>query len=307
MIVAVLWTVSALAAEIATKRSNVMVLNVWRMSLALLISVILIWFTTGCPLPFMAGIKAWAWLLLSGFVGYFLGDWCLFKSYILIGSRCGQLFMTLAPAFTAFFAWVILKQALSWTTLIAIFVTLSGIFIAVTDSKGAEEGSPITHKGILLGIGAALGQGLGLVLSKIGLDCFISNIQESQLDELTYILPFGSNLIRCIAGTICYFLWYMISRSKKNQPKAIPLSCLIHDRKAMKALTITLISGPFLGVGLSLTAVQYTAAGIASTLMATTPILILLPSYWLFKQPITLKSIIGSIISCIGVSLFFLV
>ena len=71
-------------------------------------------------------------------------------------------------------------------------------------------------------------------------------------------------------------------------------------------MLVAVFSGPFIGVGFSLMAVQYTAAGIASTLMALTPILILLPSRWLFGQPITSKSVVGAIISCVGVSLFFL-
>ena len=66
------------------------------------------------------------------------------------------------------------------------------------------------------------------------------------------------------------------------------------------------MTGPFIGVGFSLMAVEYTAAGIASTLMATTPILILLPSRWLFGQPITPRAVLGAIISVVGVSLFFL-
>ncbi len=53
-------------------------------------------------------------------------------------------------------------------------------------------------------------------------------------------------------------------------------------------------------------AVQYTEAGIASTLMALTPIIIILPSYWLFHQKITWKAVVGAVISVIGVSLFFL-
>ena len=47
-------------------------------------------------------------------------------------------------------------------------------------------------------------------------------------------------------------------------------------------------------------------AGIASTLMALTPIIIILPSYWLFQQKITWKAVVGAFISVIGVSLFFL-
>ena len=74
----------------------------------------------------------------------------------------------------------------------------------------------------------------------------------------------------------------------------------------MVALVIAVLSGPLIGVGFSLMAVQYTAAGIASTLMATTPIIILLPSYYMFHQKITLKGVIGAVISVVGVSLFFL-
>ena len=53
-------------------------------------------------------------------------------------------------------------------------------------------------------------------------------------------------------------------------------------------------------------AVQYTSAGIASTLMALTPVLILLPSHLIFKEKISKQSIIGACISVIGVSMFFL-
>jgi drug/metabolite transporter (DMT)-like permease len=53
-------------------------------------------------------------------------------------------------------------------------------------------------------------------------------------------------------------------------------------------------------------AVQYTEAGIASTLMALTPILILVPSYFYYRQAVTLKEAVGAVISVAGVSLFFL-
>jgi drug/metabolite transporter (DMT)-like permease len=85
-----------------------------------------------------------------------------------------------------------------------------------------------------------------------------------------------------------------------------PLREAMGDRKGMAVATATTIFGPFVGVGFSLMAVQYTAAGIASTLMAMTPIIIILPSWWLFRQPITWKAVVGAVISVVGVSLFFL-
>ena len=113
--VAFSWTIAALASEIGSRRLGVFVMNVWRMGVALLMSALLMWFTMGSPYPVGAGAETWGWLLASGVVGYFFGDWCLFNSYLTIGSRMGQLFMTLAPMFTALSAWTMLGQTLSWT------------------------------------------------------------------------------------------------------------------------------------------------------------------------------------------------
>ena len=306
--VACSWTVAALFSEIGSRHLGVFVMNVWRMSLALLFSVLLMWVFVGSPYPAYASIEAWLWLLASGVVGYFFGDWCLFNSYLTIGSRFGQLFMTLAPAFTALFAFLMLGQTLSWHALLAMAVTMGGIAIAVTDKSSTGTGLPL--KGVLFGLGAALGQGLGLVLSKIGLDHYIASVPASLLPSVGSYLPFGSNLIRCIAGLFCFSLFYYINKEREvhraHPQRKVTLRSSVADHRGLAAMLVAVVSGPFLGVGFSLMAVEYTAAGIASTLMATTPILILLPSRWLFGQPITVRSVVGAVISVVGVSLFFL-
>ena len=96
LVVAVSWTATALFAEIATKRVGQLTMNVARMIASLILLGATLWIFTGSPLPLYADQTTWMWLSLSGFVGYVLGDYCLFNSYIVIGSRFGQLFMTLA-------------------------------------------------------------------------------------------------------------------------------------------------------------------------------------------------------------------
>jgi drug/metabolite transporter (DMT)-like permease len=119
-------------------------------------------------------------------------------------------------------------------------------------------------------------------------------------DMPSWLVPFSANFYRCVAGIIGFtLLMYM------RQGMA-PLREAMHDRKGLTVATATTIFGPFVGVGFSLMAVQYTAAGIASTLMATTPIIIILPSYWLFKEQITWRAVVGAVVSVVGVSLFFL-
>ena len=301
LFVACSWTIAALSSEIGSRRLGVFVMNVWRMAIALLLSAILMWWVLGSPYPVYAHCQTWGWLLLSGVVGYFFGDWCLFNSYLTIGSRFGQLFMTLAPMFTALTAWMMLGQTLSVNTLLAMAVTLTGIAISIL-SRGDNHRIALSlpTKGILFGIGAGLGQGVGLVLSKIGLDHYIQDIPTDILPSIENYLPFGANMIRCVAGLACFSVWLIL---RGEMPR---MRTSLHDWRGMAAMLIAVFSGPFIGVGFSLMAVQYTAAGIASTLMALTPILILWPSHKLFGQPITSRNILGAIISCIGVSLFFL-
>lgn len=304
--VAFSWTIAAMSCEVASKRLGVVVTNVWRMGLALILSLVMMWWFTGEAFPTHAGFASWGWLLLSGVVGYFFGDWCLFNSYITIGSRYGQLFMTLAPMFTALAAWVMMGQVMNINSLIAMAVTMSGIAISVL-SKGEGKHKvalQLPLKGVLFGIGAGLGQGLGYVLSLIGQEHYKADVQAAVSVDvwqgMEKYMSFSANLIRCIAGLICYGIWLILKGDSKRWVQSM------HDKKGMLALLIAVFSGPFLGVSFSLMAGLYTNAGIASTLMATSPIMILLPAYYFFHEPITLKGIIGAVISVIGVSLFFL-
>ena len=67
-----------------------------------------------------------------------------------------------------------------------------------------------------------------------------------------------------------------------------------------------MLFGPAIGVSLSLRAVRYANAGIASTLMALTPVIILAPEVLINKKKIRLKELVGLAVSITGVALFFL-
>lgn len=300
--VACMWTVTALVSEIGTKRLGVLNMNFWRLLMATLFTAVLLVIVTDTPFPIYAGLETWLLMGASGFVGFFLGDYCLFKSYLHIGSRYGQLFMTLSPAAAALMAWVTLGQTLTWMNLIAMIVT--GIGIVITILGRSDDGQSLSlslpWKGVLFGIGAGTCQGIGLVLSKIGMNSYSNDIPMEMLSNLETILPFAANFIRCITGFLFFFLLILF---RKKFGELVEVSS---DKKGMIAMLVAVIFGPFVGVGLSLTAVQYTAAGIASTLMALTPIIIIIPSRIIFKTPITFKGVIGAIISCIGVALFFI-
>lgn len=57
---------------------------------------------------------------------------------------------------------------------------------------------------------------------------------------------------------------------------------------------------------MSLMAVQYAEAGIASTLMALTPVLIIAPYSIIYHQKVTVKEVFGTLVTIAGVAMFFL-
>lgn len=300
LIVAVFWTITAICADKASHRIGTMSVNSLRLTIALVFLAILLWLTIGHPYPVYADGKVWFWLALSALVGYVFGDWCLFNSYLVIGARFGQLFMTLSPLFAALAGWAILGERLSAKAWLAMAVTLSGIAISIlVRGDGGHVKLSLPLKGVLLGIGAGLGQGVGLVLSKVGMSHYAAIVPADAPEAMDSMLPFASTMIRALFGS-AGFLTLMAVR------KELPaLKAATRDKKGlMYALVVTLF-GPVLGVSFSLMAVRYTDAGIASTLMALSPVLILVPYSILYKQKIKLKEVIGVLVCMAGVAMFF--
>jgi len=229
-----------------------------------------------------------------------LGDYCLFNSYIWIGSRFGQLFMTLAPPTAAIAGFFMLGETLAWNAWLGMLVTLTGIGISVLNKGTSNKLSlKLPLKGVLFGIGAGIGQGVGLVLSKVGMTYYEVSIPAGE-EMVADLMPFASTFIRAVTGAVGFLCVMGFQRQFHT------LKTSVRDFKGMNAAVWATITGPFIGVSLSLMAVQYTEAGIASTLMALTPVFIIWPAHFFFGQQVTFKEVIGACISVAGVSLFFI-
>ena len=302
LVVAVSWTATALFADEASHRLGSLSVNVIRLVLGSFFLGLILWFTIGAPYPRFADGQTWFWLALSALVGYLFGDFCLFNSYLIIGARFGQLFMTLAPPMAAIAGWIMLGETLSWRSLLAMAVTISGIAISIL-AKGQDKKMHFTLpvKGILLGLGAGAGQGVGLVLSKVGMLHYEAALPADVPAVMGTMMPFAATQIRAIVGGLGFVLMLFLQRQGKHF-----LEATRNDRKGVRAAVLTTLFGPVIGVSLSLMAVQYARAGIASTLMALTPVLIILPYAIIHKQRVKPKEILGVTISMLGVAMFFL-
>ena len=166
ILTAICWTLSALFFQRAGAKVGSLSVNIIRIFLGILFLGVTTFFTRGMFFPMDATPYNWFWLGLSGVVGFFLGDLFLFKSYTLIGSRTSQLIMSLAPMITAIIGWLFLSEILPVKSILGIIVSISGIMIAVAGKKLKLN---IPLKGFLYALGGALGQAVGLVLSKKGM------------------------------------------------------------------------------------------------------------------------------------------
>ncbi|HMZ41875.1 MAG TPA: DMT family transporter [Anaerolineales bacterium] len=264
------------------------VTNRFRLLFALFYLVILNLIFFHEPLPFSAGLPRWLWLSLSGVIGLSLGDAFLFRSYVAVGPRLGSLLLSLAPIFGSVIAWIFFGETLTALQILGILLALAGIGWVVTSHK-EEANTPKGHtrEGIIFGILAGLGQAVGLVLSKQAMAGGFS--------------PFQANAIRMLAAVIFTWAWTAVEGQISSTVETIR-----NHPKALQWIAFGAVIGPVLGVSSSLLAVQHAEIGVASTLMALPPVIVLPISYFVFKEKIGWQGIAGTFLAILGVAVLFL-
>jgi drug/metabolite transporter (DMT)-like permease len=243
----------------------------------------------GLPIPFNAPAQRWFWLGISGIVGLVLGDAFLFQAFIYIGPRLSMLIMSLVPIIATLSAWLILNETLSGGQILGILLTVLGVSWVIWEADGERNNLNMNSnylRGILFGLAGATGQALGLIFAKKGLVGDFSALSATLMRMfVAAIVLWGFTLIRRQAGTT--------------------IEKLGSHHRALLLILGGSITGPFLGVTLSLIAIQNTEIGIASTLMALTPVFLLPISYFVFSERFGWQAIVGTLVAMMGVALLF--
>lgn len=300
--VATLWAASAMFFEYAGHKIKAMNLNLIRLVFALVLISLIIVCMSGNPFPKYTNSKVWLWMSLSGFVGFVFGDYFLFSSYRLIPARFTQLIMTLSPAFAAISGYFLLNETLSLKALLGVIITISGIAISIFKKEAHTVHISLPIRGVVFAFLASIGQGVGLVLSKQGMKFFTESIalDASAPTLSTLYVPLAATQIRIITGIVCFTIIIAIMHNFKD------LFLSFKEKKSIAAAFGGSIVGPVVGVSLSLLAVELINTAVASTLMALTPLIIIIPDRIINKRKIHLIEVIGAAISVVGVAFFFM-
>ncbi|MBU0474189.1 MAG: DMT family transporter [Bacteroidetes bacterium] len=284
-VAALLWSVNAIVLSEALARVGSFNVNIGRLffaSIFLLLTIILF------SLPVNLYWQQYFYLILSGIVGLVIGDLGMLKSYQIIGPRLGMLMMSFVPSISVVLAYIFLDEVLTLSQIFGIIITSLGLAIVILQKKPISERFHFTIQGGFYGLIAAVGQAVGLIFAK-------EAFNYAEMDE------FVAAFVRIIFSLILLVLLGRFLGLSKN-----PIRVFKDDRKALKLIIWGAILGPYLGITASLIAISNTNVGIASTLMATVPILMLPISKFYYKEKLTLFSIFGTIVAVVGIAVIFL-
>ncbi|MBS3783130.1 MAG: DMT family transporter [Anaerolineae bacterium] len=287
------WSLNSIQFTLAGRRVGSRVVNRVRLAFAVVFLSLTHLLLHGTLWPVQAELYRWGWLGLSGAVGLILGDGSLFHAFLLIGPRKSMVLMTLVPVISTAAAWVLLGETLLPIEIMAILITVGGIAWVVSEREpelSLDETSAEERRdrilGVLLGIAGATGQALGLVAAKRGL--------------VGDFPALSATVIRMIVAATIIWLSTLLRGQIGRTWQALG------DRRARLWLLGGAFVGPFVGVWLSLIAVRTAPVGIASTLMALSPIMLIPFDHWLFDETITPRSIVGTVVALGGAAVIFL-
>jgi len=284
----IFWSFTSMLFTVAGRRVGSVVVNRTRLVIAVLFISTAHILLYGELVPEGTNQIRLFWLGLSGVIGLVLGDAFLFQAFVMLGPRIPMLLMALTPVISTILAWVFLGERLSSLDLMAVLIAVGGVSWVVWESNTQQNGMNRKNylSGVLYGLGGALGQALGLITSKKGLEGGFP--------------PLSAVLLRMSIAMIVIWIVALFQRQARSTINALK------DRMVFRAIVGASICGPFLGVWLSLIAIEQTQIGIASTLMSLAPIFLIPLTRWFFKEQISGRVVFGTITALVGVTMIFL-
>ncbi len=298
---AVLWAGTALLFGAAARRGGPDTVNLLRLVAATLVLGV-VTLATGAARSLPTGQVVC--LAGSGLVGLALGDVGYFRALQILGPRRAALMMSLAPALAAALMVPLLHEGLRWIGGLGMATTLAGVAWVQSERAAAGEVHGSARTGVLWGLLGAAGQASGMVLSKVGLGAAPAGAPlaewsglaaRGELSGVPADALYGT-FLRMAAATVAIggaaLLGYGGGRLRES----------IRDRRFLLLVGAATVTGPVLGVWLSLVAVQHANTAVASTIIATSPVFVI-PLVRVFHGTRTsARGWLGALLALIGVA-----
>jgi drug/metabolite transporter (DMT)-like permease len=284
LLTAFLWSGTSIMFSAAARRVGSLQVNISRLLLAMLLLAAAI---AALRLPVALSREQVAYLAVSGLIGLVFGDTFLFRAFKDIGARISMLVMSAVPALSALLAWIALDERMSALSLAGMAVTIAGIALVILERSDGPRGRHLAA-GVTYAFFGAVGQAVGLVFAKMAF----------ALGEVHGLV---ATELRVAVAVAVLLPAALLSRRYRN-----PFRVFAGDGRALALTLGGAVCGPFLGITLSLVAIAHTQIGVASTIMALPPIIMLPMLRYAAKERISWRAAAGAVVAVAGVALLFL-
>ncbi|MEW6305644.1 MAG: DMT family transporter [Verrucomicrobiota bacterium] len=292
----IFFAASAVSGARATKWMGGTEANFWRLCVATLLLGIYA-YTIG-----QATSAGFAVLLVSGCIGFGLGDLALFQGYKRIGSRLTILLVQcLAAPFAALTEWLWLGTTLTWLQMLCALVILGGVGMALAPGGHLEVTRRTLAAGVVFGLIAAYGQGLGAVLSRKAYEVIADSGESIDGISAAYQRIIGGVLV---SGVFLLFLKRSVVWGRLTGAADVKEETPVNPdrwRKGWHLVIINGLAGPALGVSCYQWALKTTPTGIVLPIVAMTPLVVVPMTRILEGEKPTTRSLIGGFIAVAGV------
>ncbi|MBX2850147.1 MAG: DMT family transporter [Phycisphaeraceae bacterium] len=294
-VAAVFWAVSVVLYRRVGRVMPPVMLNMTKGLIAVVIlSAVLVvdWFAFGNQ-PWSMSWGKLALMAFSGVVGIGLGDTLFFAGLNRMGARRMLLLFTINPVITVLIAWALMHEPLSGLQLAGIALTCGGVAWVIAERNTAQSDGHVDLLGVIYGIGAATCQASGYLLSR-------------HILLPGGMTPAASAWLRLFAGSLILVAFLPMDRWLKNsggQDHHHPA----HPSKTQTRIMffVALLLGTVMGIWLmQISAKHADKAGIAATLLSTSPLFVL-PIVAMLGERISPRAVLGALITITGVAMLF--
>lgn len=226
-------------------------------------------------------------LAVSGVVGIAIGDSAYFASLKRIGANKTLLLESLAPPLSGVLALLALGSVLSVQSWLGVVVTTLAVTFVIF--QPSEANSEMSWSGVAFGLLASVCQASGVVISHYAL-------------VAGDLPPLLGAFIRLTVGVLAVMV--VINLFETTPYKGIKQHLKELTSGALLWLIGAIFVGTFLALWLQQVALKHANPAIAQTLIATSPLFILI-IYLIKGQRVSAKSALGTLVAVGGISLFF--
>jgi drug/metabolite transporter (DMT)-like permease len=204
----------------------------------------------------------------------------------------------LAAPFAAACEWLWLGTRLTLREMLCGVVVLAGVALALAPNEHLHLERKVFWPGVFFGILAALGQGLGAVLSRHAFG--VAQAAGENIDGLTAAFQ------RIIGGVVLAGLFLLLVKRVHFGAAANGTASLgVVERWRGKCsvwgwIVLNALTGPTLGVGCFQWALKTIPSGIVLPIVATVPVVIIPFSVCIEGERITARSVVGGVLAVLG-------